>query len=200
MILSKQVYNVILAKKLNSFKWYREILWIYHYRQLRDCKLLVLDVDGVLTNGSLHYEGMNINRNFCVNDGIGIKLLIKYGIQVAIISGGKGDSIEIRAKDLEIENCFVGIKDKLETLKKIQKKLNITKKESIFVGDDINDLIVKSEVSLLIAPLNGNFYIGEAVNCVTNNNGGRGAVREVCDRILKSKRIKFKNKNLKITN
>ena len=191
---------MILAKKLNSFKWFREFLWIYHYRKLRNCKLLVLDVDGVLTDGSLNYQQMTINRNFSVNDGIGIKLLLNYGIQIAIISGGKGDSIENRAKDLGIENCFVEIKDKLETLKKIQKKLNITKKESIFVGDDINDLIVKSEVSLLIAPLNGNFYIGEAVNCVTNKNGGRGAVREVCDRILKSKRIIFKNINLKITN
>lgn len=191
---------MIFAKKLNSFKWSREFLWIYYHRKLRDCKLLVLDVDGVLTDGSLNYQEMTINRNFSVHDGIGIKLLIKYGIQIAIISGGRGASIQKRAEDLGIENCFIGIKDKLEILKKIQKKLNISKKESIFVGDDINDLIVKSEVSLLIAPLNGNYYIGNTVNCVTNKNGGRGAVREVCDRILKSKRLKFKDINLKITN
>lgn len=189
-----------IIKKLNYLVFFRKIIWIFYKKKLKNCKLLVLDVDGVLTDGSLHYDGKNINRIYCVNDGIGLKFLMKYGIQIALISGGLGESIERRAIDLGIENYFIGVKNKLEVLKNLQKKLKIKKSESIYMGDDLNDIVVKSQVSMIIAPLNGQKYIGDFIDCVTNNKGGEGSVREVCDKILRCKGVNLQDNDFEIRN
>ncbi len=169
----------------------REINWILRKRALKKCKLLVLDVDGVLTDGSLIYLKDEIIRKFCVLDGLGIKMLIKSGIEVAFISGGKGEAIHSRAKHLGVKYCYTEIFNKYKTLRELQELLSIKISETIYVGDDLNDLIVKPIVNLFIIPNNASQIIGNPSDCKTLRNGGDGAVREICDRILKTKNKKY---------
>ena len=128
-----------------------EIKWILNSRKIAKIKLLVFDIDGVLTNGKLLInENGEITREFNVRDGIGIKLLQENNIIVAFMSGGEGQSTLERAKMLGINNCLINIKDKQIALRELQNKLNIFPYNTAFIGDDINDLVVKEDVSLLI--------------------------------------------------
>ena len=125
---------------------------------------------------------------------------MNFGIEVTLISGGKGSSITDRAAHLGIKNVFTEIPDKLETLEELKNNLEIKNSETIYVGDDLNDLVVKEKIGLMISPLNGRKYIGKYVDCITNKFGGSGSVREVCDRILKAKKFKLLTNRFTITN
>ena len=153
-------------------------------------KLLVMDVDGVMTNGSLSY-GKNIKnlRSFNVRDGIGINLLHAQKIYTVIISGGSDEGIKERAKDLNIKYVFTKVKNKSKKLNFIQKKLNILCTETVYIGDDINDLSVIPFVEFLLSPKNGHKSFIKHADMVLNSKGGQGVVREVADKILKDKRI-----------
>ncbi len=176
----------------------RELTWKLRKRALKKCKLLVLDVDGVLTDGSLIYLKDEIIRKFCVLDGLGIKMLMRSGVEVAFISGGKGEAIHSRAKHLGVKYCYTEIFNKYETLRELQVLLSINKSETIYVGDDLNDLIVKPLVSLFVIPNNASQTISKNSYCKTIQNGGNGAVREICDRILYTKNKKYSS--IELTN
>ena len=167
---------------------WREWLWHQQRQALRDLQLLVLDVDGVLTDGGLWLDphGQLLKR-FDVRDGLGLRLLQQAGIQLAFISGGRGGATEARANQLGIEYCLFGIKDKPSALSQLQRDVGVRPTNTAFVGDDFNDLAVRHLVRLLIAPADGCKPLRLQSDAVLQHEGGRGAVRELAERILKQR-------------
>lgn len=151
-------------------------------------KLLVLDVDGVLTDGSLYVgpDGLEQLKVFDSLDGHGIKLLQSTGVHCAIITGRKSTMVESRARELGIQHVFMAVKDKLAILKSLLNELGLSMKECAAMGDDWPDLSVISRVHLATAPAQAHAEILARAHFVTERRGGQGAVREVCDLILKS--------------
>jgi 3-deoxy-D-manno-octulosonate 8-phosphate phosphatase (KDO 8-P phosphatase) len=153
--------------------------------KLAAIKLLVLDVDGVLTDGGLYYtESGEVLKRFNVKDGLGIKRLGNAGVEVAIISANASEATLHRATHLSVKHVFINVKDKLEILKTLCLKLNIELHEVASMGDDLSDLPVMRAVGCPITVADAvSDNIALAVY-VTRQGGGKGAVREVCDRIL----------------
>ena len=156
--------------------------------QAEKVRLLILDVDGVLTQGELIYsdQGEEDWRAFNVKDGLGIKMLIQEGIRVAIISGRKIKAVDYRAHDLGIKEVYQGIRDKVRIFEEIVKKYKITHEEVGFIADDLIDLPLLSRVGFAIGVADAVEEIKEHAHYITKLPGGKGAVREVCDLILKS--------------
>ena len=162
-----------------------EIKWFLNSRKIAKIKLLVFDIDGVLTNGKLLInENGDIAREFNVRDGLGIKLLQENNIIVAFISGAEGKSTLKRATMLGVSNCLINIKNKQIALRELQNKLNILPSNTAFVGDDINDLVVKEDVSLLIGTKDSSPKFSIKADLLLKSYGGMGAAREMSDRIL----------------
>ena len=167
---------------MNKLRW-----WLLR-RRLRSIELLVLDVDGVLTDGGLWFdaEGQMIKR-FDVRDGLGIRLLQQAGIDIAFLSGGQGGATEVRARQLGINHCLVGIKDKPAALIALQSELAVSVAQTAFVGDDLNDLAVRPVVALLFAPADACRPVRRGADAVLRQQGGHGAVRELAERILQGR-------------
>ena len=147
-------------------------------------RLLVLDVDGVLTDGGLWYgpQGELIKR-FDVRDGLGIRLLQQAGIEVALLSGGRGGATEVRARHLGIRHCVVGAADKPMALAGLQATLGMAMAvaATAFVGDDVNDLAVRARVGLLLATADAAEPLRPRADLVLRRSGGDGAVRELAE-------------------
>ena len=162
--------------------------WWWIRARLRRIKLLVLDVDGVLTDGGLWFDASGqLIKRFDVRDGLGIRLLQQAGVEIAFLSGGQGGATEVRARQLGIQHCLVGIKDKPEALLQLQQQLGIDMAETGFVGDDLNDLAVRPVVGLLMAPADACAPVRQGAHAVLRNKGGHGAIRELAERILQSR-------------
>ena len=157
-------------------------------QRLRELKLLVFDVDGVLTDGGLSYgpDGQ-IGRRFSARDGLAMKLLQEAGLQLAWISGGRGESIARRAEDLGIPYCFAEVKDKSAVLSALQQELGLLAADTGFVGDDLNDLVVSHHVGLLISQADAAQSVRRQADLVLRSSGGQGAVRELAERILRAR-------------
>ena len=169
---------------------YREFKWVLLFKKLKNIEFLILDVDGVLTDGGLWYSNTgDISKRFDVKDGLGINLIQELGIEIVLISGGEGASTEKRASQLGIENCFFDVKDKYQKLKDFQKDKDIPIAKCAYVGDDINDIVVRPLVSLLFTPLNASDSLKSISDFRLQNAGGYGAVRELAERILKAKKV-----------
>jgi 3-deoxy-D-manno-octulosonate 8-phosphate phosphatase (KDO 8-P phosphatase) len=153
--------------------------------RLSQIKLLALDVDGVLTDGGLYYtdQGEELKK-FNVKDGLGIKLLITSGIEVAIISASTSTSVVHRAKKLGINHIFLGVEDKLVTLNKLCQKLGITLEQVAYMGDDLNDIVVLQAVGCPLTVADAMPANQLLAVYVTKLAGGQGAVREICDYFL----------------
>ena len=150
-------------------------------------KLLALDVDGILTDGGLYYtEKGEVCKKFNVKDGKGIKLLMQSGIEVAIISANDSDATLHRARKLGIANCFIGVEDKLTVLNNLSDRLNISLAEIAYMGDDLNDLPILKAVGFPMTVADAIEENKLASIYVTQLSGGQGAVREVCNLLLKS--------------
>ena len=158
--------------------------------KLAALELLVLDVDGVLTDGGLWLspEGQ-LQKRFDVRDGLGIRLLQQEGLSLAFLSGGQGGATEIRARQLGIEHCLVGIKDKPMALAELQRDLGIDPNRTGFIGDDLNDLAVREQIGLLLTPADGCAAVRRHADWVLSRNGGHGAVREAAEAILRSRGV-----------
>jgi 3-deoxy-D-manno-octulosonate 8-phosphate phosphatase (KDO 8-P phosphatase) len=166
----------------------RELQWQRQRSALAALELLVLDVDGVLTDGGLWLDPAGqLHKRFDVRDGLGLRLLQQAGLQLAFLSGGKGGATEARARQLGIEHCFVGIKDKPLALHSLQQQLGVGKSTTAFLGDDLNDLAVRPQVQLLLAPADGTRSLRRKADGVLKNCGGHGAVRELAERILQAR-------------
>lgn len=148
-------------------------------------KLILLDVDGVLTDGRLYYgnDGEEL-KAFDIQDGLGIKLLQKGGIDVGIITGRTSKLLTRRTEELDIELVVQGREDKLTALNEILEDRAINLKEIAFVGDDLPDLAVIRRVGMGITPANGNHIVASQALWQTKKGGGQGAVREVAELIL----------------
>jgi len=151
-------------------------------------KLLILDVDGVLTDGriTINERGEEV-KSFNVKDGLGLKMLMSTGIEAVIITGRKSMVVEHRAKELGIDEVWQGIKDKRALCKRIIREKGLEKKEICCIGDDLPDLAMFMEAGLRIAVADGVEEVREKADFVTKKKGGCGAVREACELILKSK-------------
>ena len=148
-------------------------------------KLVAFDIDGVMTDGGLHYsdDGHEF-KTFNVQDGLGIVLMKRAGIQVAIITGRNSNVVNCRAKDLGIEHVFHGVGDKRTVAGKLLEKLGLDWSELAFMGDDLIDLRAMAQCGLAIAPANARPIAKERAHVVTEAAGGHGAVREAVELIL----------------
>ena len=155
--------------------------------KLKRIKLLILDVDGVMTDGRIimDNEGRE-TKNFNVRDGHGIKILQRYGIKVAILTGRQSKVVEYRAKDLEIDDIYQKVFNKKEIFQTILKKHKLSADAAAFMGDDIVDIPVLKSVGFSAAVADAIDVVKKSVDYVTKNKGGNGAVREVCEMILKA--------------
>ena len=157
--------------------------------QLKKIKLLLLDVDGVLTDGSIAYDDNGIElKTFNVRDGLGIRLLMSSGIIIGIITGRSSEALRHRCRNLGISHLFDGVRDKAALLEEIVSNTGISAEEIAFMGDDLQDLALMRKVGVSIAVADSCAEITEAADWVTHAKGGRGAVREVSEAILKSQK------------
>lgn len=156
--------------------------------RIASVRLLLLDVDGVLSDGRIVYDAHGTEiKTFDVKDGHGIKMLQRAGIEVGIISGRSSRVVNVRAKELGIEILYQGISDKALPYAEIVKQLGLRDEEVAYIGDDIVDLPILHRVGFAVATADAVDDIRPYVHYVTNRCGGRGAVREVCDLILKAR-------------
>ncbi|KPK97068.1 MAG: hypothetical protein AMJ95_11110 [Omnitrophica WOR_2 bacterium SM23_72] len=150
-------------------------------------KLLLLDVDGVLTDGRIIYDSRGRDMKFFdVHDGFGVYILRKVGIKTVLITAKSSRSIRPRARDMRVEEVFANITPKSLVLDKILKKYKVDIHEVCFVGDDLVDLCLMKRVGFPVAVFNAAPEIKQAASYITMRSGGRGAVREVAELILKS--------------
>ncbi|GAA5220434.1 KdsC family phosphatase [Membranihabitans marinus] len=150
-------------------------------------QLLVLDVDGVLTNADIHItENGEFLRTMNTKDGYGMKRLLDAGIPIAVITGGTSKGVELRLRGLGIETIYSGIHDKLPVLEKIASDLNISMSAMAYVGDDIPDLPCIQHVGIGCCPADGVQEILDASQYIAEKPGGRGCVREIIEHILRS--------------
>lgn len=148
-------------------------------------KLLVLDVDGTLTDGGVYLDGRgNEFKRFDIHDGMGIARLRKSGVDVAIISGRYSAATEGRAKELGISLLHNGVKNKYEALQKLASDLSILPSEIAYAGDDINDVECLQWVTFSFAVANAVNEAKIAAKNVTSACGGHGAIRDVAEYIL----------------
>lgn len=148
-------------------------------------RLMAFDVDGVLSDGSLFYtdEGVEI-KAYNSLDGLGLNLLRKAGIKLAIITGRNTPNVEVRMKHLGIDLVFLGSRNKLETMHELLARLGLKPEEAGFMGDDIIDLQVMAACGFSAAPADAHKLARQHARLISSKNGGRGAVREVCEFIL----------------
>jgi 3-deoxy-D-manno-octulosonate 8-phosphate phosphatase (KDO 8-P phosphatase) len=148
-------------------------------------RLLVLDVDGVLTDGRLYYgargEALKV---FHVRDGYGIRGLIRAGVEVAVISGRRSRAVAARCRELGIARVVQGAADKLAAFERLRRRTRIAARACACVGDDLPDVALFGAVGLAFAVADAHPLARRAAHHVTALPGGRGAVREVCDRLL----------------
>lgn len=158
------------------------------YDKLADIRLLLLDVDGVMTDGGIIYDGNGLETKvFNVKDGHGIKMLQRHGIEVGIITGRTSLVVDIRARELGIDLVYQGALKKLESYHDVKRRTGFTDSQIAYMGDDVIDVPVMRRVIFAAAPVDGLLEARNAAHYVTSCAGGRGAVREICDLILKGR-------------
>jgi 3-deoxy-D-manno-octulosonate 8-phosphate phosphatase (KDO 8-P phosphatase) len=150
-------------------------------------RLLILDVDGILTSGHLYYGPQTVElKAFHIHDGLGIKLLQQQGIPVAIISGKTSEALSKRLADLQIKHVYLSCEEKLSAYQALKQQLQCNDHEIAYMGDDLPDLPILHRVGLSITVPNAPAVIQQHAHYLTQKNAGEGAVREICDLILAS--------------
>ena len=150
-------------------------------------KLVIFDVDGVLTDGSLFFgdDGQEY-KAFNSKDGHGMKMLQDSGVIIGIITGRQSEVVKHRMKNLKITHVYQGKLDKLPAFEQLIADLGLTPEEVAYVGDDVMDLPVMIRVALAIAPQDAHELAKQHAHWVTPNGGGRGAARDVCEFIMRA--------------
>ena len=168
----------------------RKIFFKNLIKRLTAIKLLVFDVDGVLTDGSIFIANDGtVTKKFNVKDGLGLKILLEEGLKIIFLSGSNSNSIKIRAEQLGITKCVINAKDKVKEIKALQNELGFRNFDTAFVGDDLNDLKVKKYVSVFFSPLDAITEIRNNSDIVLQTKGGFGAAREVAEILLKVNKL-----------
>jgi len=155
---------------------------------LADIRLLIVDVDGVLTDGRLYFSGAGeALKVFHVRDGHGLKLLMTAGVQVAAVSGRRSAAVATRMRELQVPHVVQGCKDKVAALQRLAKRLKIDPLQCACIVDDTPDLPLMSAVGLAAAVADAHPVVLSAAHWVAQAPGGRGAVRELCDELLRAR-------------
>jgi 3-deoxy-D-manno-octulosonate 8-phosphate phosphatase (KDO 8-P phosphatase) len=154
----------------------------------REIKLLVLDVDGVLTDGSLFFGASGEElKVFYVRDGLGMRRALQGGIEIAVITKRKSEAVLRRMEELGVKYVYMGIDNKEPVLQELADKLGIKYAHIAYIGDDLPDLVAVQKVGLGIAVHDAAAEVVAGAKWRTNASGGRGAVREVCEQLLKAR-------------
>lgn len=155
--------------------------------KLKHIKLLLLDVDGVMTDGGIIYDANGVEtKRFNVKDGHGIKMLQRYGIEVGIITGRTSIVVDNRAKELGITLLYQGSLKKIEQYEEVKQVTGLMDHQIAYMGDDIIDIPVIKQVGFSAAPADAVDDVLATVDYTSNLKGGAGAVRDLCDHILKA--------------
>ncbi len=167
----------------------------------KEIKLLLLDVDGVLTDGTLLYTGSGEeSKSFNTQDGFGLRLLGEAGVEVGVITARQSEVVARRAKELNMRHIYQGIDNKNEAFKEIIQVSGLKPFQIAYMGDDWLDLVLLQQVGLAITPANGVVEVQEIAHFITERSGGAGAVRDACDLIIEAKNLagellqKYKNR------
>ena len=153
-------------------------------------RLLLLDVDGVLTDGSILYsqEGKE-SKFFNTQDGFGLRLLLEAGMETGVITARTSEAVTRRTEDLKMRYVYQGVPDKLSAYKEITRQSGLKPFEIAYMGDDWLDLVLLTRVGFAAVPANGVAEVQDVAHYVSGRAGGHGAVREVCDLLLEAKGI-----------
>ena len=158
--------------------------------KFRKVKLLILDVDGVLTNGNIIYDDKDRElKMFHVSDGLGVYVLTHLGIPAIFLTARDSKIVRRRAKDMGVSEVIGGVIPKESMLEKIKKKYKVKTQDICFIGDDLIDVGMMKKVGLPVAPQNAAGIVKKFAAYVTKKEGGQGAVREVVDIILREKKL-----------
>ncbi len=153
----------------------------------RNIKLLIMDVDGVLSDGKVYYSNAGDElKNFNIKDGLGIKLLHKNEIKTAIITGRESKIVERRAKELGISHIYQAAPNKQMAFEAILAKENLTPEQVAHVGDDLPDLPLMQQCGLGIAVNDANWFVKQNADWITQMGGGQGAIRNIAELLLTS--------------
>lgn len=158
-----------------------------YLERAKKIRLVIFDIDGVLTDGKLFFDNSGREyKAFHARDGHGIKMLKQNGIDVAVISGRYAEYVEKRMASLGVEFVYQSQEDKTAALEQLCKQLNIARDQVAHVGDDVLDLPVMRRVGFAIAVNDAHFAVKQHAHWITENTGGNGAAREVCDLIMRA--------------
>ncbi|OGR05058.1 MAG: 3-deoxy-D-manno-octulosonate 8-phosphate phosphatase [Deltaproteobacteria bacterium RIFOXYD12_FULL_53_23] len=154
----------------------------------KEIRLLLLDVDGVLTDGSVVYaqSGSEL-KTFNTKDGFGIRLLQEAGVEVGLITARSSEAVQRRAQDLKLAHVYQGVRNKIEVFARIIAEQKLVAKEVAYMGDDWLDLPLLSRVGLAVTVADAVAEVKAVAHYVTRREGGRGAVRELCDLIIEAR-------------
>jgi len=149
-------------------------------------KLIVLDVDGTMTDGAITYscKGEEI-KSFNVKDGLAIVSWVKLGKEVVIITGRQSPIVEKRAKDLNIKYCYQGINDKKKVLENILEELELTMDNVASIGDDLNDYNMLKASKISFVPKDASSFVESEADVILSSRGGDGAVREMIEYLIR---------------
>lgn len=151
-------------------------------------RLLVLDVDGVMTNGTLLFSASGDElKAFNILDGLGLKQVMSAGIEVAVVTGRSSPLTARRMSDLGIRHLMQGREDKRTALLEVMQSLSVTAEQTAYIGDDLPDLAAIQEAGLGVTVPNGHWFVRQHADFCTRVEGGKGAVRELCDLLLEAK-------------
>ncbi len=155
------------------------------FKKASKIKCLIVDVDGVLTNGQIHYtnNGDEI-KSFHVHDGLGMKMLLNANIEIAVITSRQSEILTRRMNELGVKHVYQGAKEKISAYENLKAKLNLEDEEMAMVGDDLPDVPLFKKVGLSITVANAASGITNHTDWQTLKSGGHGAVREICEFIL----------------
>lgn len=155
-------------------------------------KLVAFDVDGVMTDGSLTFleDGREI-KTYNAKDGLGVVMLGRAGIVTSIITARDNNVVKVRANQIEIQELYMGQKNKVIALEELCKKYNLDFSQVAYMGDDLPDICVLKKVGLKCCPNDAVSKVKEECNFISQYGGGKGAVRELCDYILKIKKVTY---------
>ena len=155
--------------------------------RIKKIKFVIMDIDGILTDGRIIYDNKgNELKFFDVQDGFGIVLLKRIGVESAIMTAKKSKVVSRRAKDFGVKYLYQDCFDKLKAFQEILGKINLSPEEICFIGDDLIDIPVLKRVGFAVSVPNAVDEAKEAAHYITKREGGRGAVREICDLIIKT--------------
>lgn len=151
-------------------------------------KLLVFDVDGVMTDGSITYDENGIEyKTFNAKDGHGLAKMVKNGFMTAVITGRRNGTVDRRAEDLRFTEVYQGVKNKLPILEGIMQKYELSFDEVSYMGDDEPDIPILEKVGIAACPSDAVDNVKKICNFISTKEGGHGAVRELCDFVFDNK-------------